>query len=281
MLSHNFEYYQPTTTEEAVDTYHSLQKEQRNPVYFAGGTEIITLGRAGEMTPGAVIDMTHIPECHIYESDDEQLKLGAALTLTKLGNVNGYPFLSTVISEIADNTARNKITLGGNLCANIIYREAVLPLLLTDSQVVIATKDGLEEKPINALFDETLQLHNGELLVQINIDSDAIELPYYTEKRRRQWGVGYPLITIAAVQKEGQIRVAFTGLCAFPFRSLDMEKVLNDTTVKMVDRIEAAVQHIPGDVLDDVHGSSRYRMFVLKNLLHDAIKALEGGDENG
>ncbi|MEN1968551.1 FAD binding domain-containing protein [Lentibacillus sp. N15] len=278
MISYNFAYYQPTSIQEAIGQYESLKKQQKNPIYYSGGTEIITLGRVNKMVADAVIDIKKIPECQTYEKNKKQLVLGAALSLTRIRDMQLYPFMEKVISEIADHTARNKITLGGNICANIIYREAVLPLLLTDSNVVIATKDGLKEKPINKLFGQKLQLHDGEFLVQVKIDQKAIQLPYFTVKKRRQWGVGYPLITIAAVKKEGRINTAFSGLCAYPFRNQKMEEELNNKRLRVIDRIDKALQHIPGKVLNDVHGSNAYRMFVLKNILQDAIHALGRGE---
>ena len=55
---------------------------------------------------------------------------------------------------MADHTARGKITLGGNICAQIFYREAVLPFLLADSEVIIAGPKGMKVAAINQVFDE-------------------------------------------------------------------------------------------------------------------------------
>jgi CO/xanthine dehydrogenase FAD-binding subunit len=74
--------------------------------------------------------------------------------------------LTEVASEVTDQTARNKITIGGNICGRIIYREAVLPFLLADGQVLLAGPGGFRTMPINQIFDQTLQLEQGELLVQ-------------------------------------------------------------------------------------------------------------------
>ena len=134
MISYDFDYYKPATIEEATQLFHSLDEQGKNPIYFSGGTEVITLGRVNQIITGAVIDIKAIPECHVIKKEDNKLILGAALSLTKIREIQLFPFLSKTIEEIADNTARNKITLGGNICANIIYRETVLPLLLTESR---------------------------------------------------------------------------------------------------------------------------------------------------
>ena len=46
-----------------------------------------------------------------------------------------------------------------------------------------------------------------------------IDAPFVSIKRRQQWDTGYPLITVAALKMDEEVRVALSGLCPFPFRS--------------------------------------------------------------
>ena len=80
------------------------------------------------------------------------LVLGSCITLSALSMVNPFPLLSESATGVADQTARNKITLGGNICGRIHFREAVLPLLLADSRMVIAGSQGVREVPIHDVF---------------------------------------------------------------------------------------------------------------------------------
>lgn len=278
MISFDFDYYQPATIEEAIQLFHTLDEQGKNPLYFSGGTEIITLGRLNRIVTDAVIDIKAIPECTAYRKKGTTHIWGAALSLSRIREIGAFPFLSKTIAEIADNTARNKITLGGNICANIFYRETVLPLLLTDSQVVIASRTGLKQRPLRDVFDQILQLEKGEFMVQIITEQSEIDLPFLCIKKRRQWDVGYPLITTAALKKNDRLKVAFSGLCAFPFRNQQMEKSLNDHQLSREERVEQALQQIPATILEDVHGSAEYRMFVLKNTLLDILDAFEGAE---
>jgi CO/xanthine dehydrogenase FAD-binding subunit len=276
MISYDFEYYKPTSIAEAIELFQSLDQQGKEPIYFSGGTEVITLGRVNKVITGAVIDIKAIPECRVLKKDENKVVLGAAQSLTKVREMKLFPFLSKAIVEIADHTARNKITLGGNICANIIYRETVLPLLLTDSQVVTASPVGLKQRPINEIFNQTLKLERGEFLVQVITEQSEVNLPFLSVKKRRHWDVGYPLITTAALKKNEEIKVAFSGLCSFPFRNKQMEESLNNRQLSMETRIEEAIQRIPAPILDDVNGSADYRVFVLRNTLHDVLDALEG-----
>jgi CO/xanthine dehydrogenase FAD-binding subunit len=223
-----------------------------------------------------VIDIKHIPECRTLEVGQHELVLGAALSLTTIEEANPFPLLTKTASEVADRTARNQITLGGNICGQIFYREAVLPLLLADSQVVIAGKNGLKQCSIHDVFQQHIRLEPGEFLVQIKVDRSYVSLPHTHRKRRKQGEVGYPLVTVAALKKDEQLRIAFSGVCPFPFRSKAVEEQLNVRHLPLNDRIHEAIQALPRPILDDIEGSAEYRLFVLKQTLFDMIAQLEG-----
>ena len=200
-------------------------------------------------------------------------------TLTQLAERNLYPLLSETVRHAADHTNRNKITVGGNICGKIIYREAVLPFLLADSQVVLAGPAGIRFEPISQAFTGQLQVANGEFLVQIHTDRRYVDLPYATIKRTKIEQIDYPLVTLAALRTGGWNRVAFSGVSAVPLRSLPIEQLLNDRSVPLDERIESVIARWPLPILHDVLGSAEYRVFVLRNALQDAWMRLEGGSE--
>lgn len=274
MLPFDFDFYKPTTLKEAVDLFQYLNQQGRQPLFISGGTELITLGRIDLVYTEAVIDLKGIAECNVMEIDGEYLVLGSTLTLTKIEEANLFPLLTKTVSEIADHTSRGKITLGGNICARIFYREAVLPFLLADSQVVLVGPGGIRVVPINEIFKEQLQLNNGEFLVQVATEKRFSDATFYTFKRRQQWDIGYPLITVAAINFNDEIRVSFSGLCPFPFRSRQVEEALNQSNLSTADRVNRALSVLPDSILDDIEGSAKYRLFVLQNLLLDVLAAL-------
>jgi CO/xanthine dehydrogenase FAD-binding subunit len=244
-------------------------------MFISGGTELITLGRINLIYTEAVIDLKEIAESQVMQFSGEHLVLGSSVTLTKLDEGNLFPLLSKTAREIADHTARIKITLGGNICAQIFYREAVLPFLLSDSQVVTVRAEGTRVVPINEIFQEQLRLSPGEFLVQIVTEKRFTEAPFFTFKRRQQWDTGYPLITIAALKIDNGIRVALSGLCPFPFRSQQVEAALNNKGMSEAERVEHALASLPRPILEDVEGSANYRLFVLRNLLLDVLESLD------
>jgi len=276
MIPFDFEYYRPATISEAVELFQYLANHRKNPMYYGGGTEIITWARMNDIHPGAVIDLKSIPECHVMEIGENVLVIGSCVTLSALSRANSFPLLSKSASGAADQTARNKITLGGNICGRIHFREAVLPFLLADSWMLIAGPQGIKEVPIHEVFNQQMRLEQGEFIVQVITDSEYLSLPFVHFKRRQIGNVGYPLVTLAALKKDNRIRTAYSGVCAFPFRSIEMEQVLNDNALTLTERVEQAIGKLPAPVLTDTEGSAGYREFVLKQTMLEAMAILEG-----
>lgn len=276
MLSGNIEYYKPATMKEAVELFFALSDENKQPLYYSGGTEILTLGRLNMIKTRALIDIKGLEECYSFEVTDDSLITGAALPLTFIEEKNLFPLLSKTSMGIADHTARNKITLGGNLCGKIFYREAVLPFLLCESKVIVLGNEGDEAIPIDEIFNRSFQLKEGQFLVQLQTEKKYINLPFKSIKIRQQWETGYPLLTIATIKIENELRFAFSGLCRFPFRSKEIEAVINQTGLAIDERIARALEYLPAPILNDIEGSKEYRLFVLKNNLRKIIVEMEG-----
>ncbi|MCD8511901.1 MAG: FAD binding domain-containing protein [Bacillus sp. (in: Bacteria)] len=275
MIPFHFDYLLPKDMEETIDLFLVLQEKGKHPKFFAGGTEIITLGRINHLYTEAVIDIKGIPACKTMELDEHYFYLGAGKTLTEVEDANYFSLLTETSKQIADHTARTKITVGGNICGDIFYREAVLPFLISNSQVFIGGSNGVSLQPITKVFQQRLQLKEGEILLQLCTERKYLQAPYVTVKKRKQGSTGYPLITVAALKIEGKINLAISGLCDFPFRSDKMEKFINDKRYSLEDRVGYAIQQLPAQPITDTEGSAAYRLFVLKNTLIDILYQLE------
>ena len=276
MIPFDFDYYKPASIEEAVNIYGELALKNKRPLYYSGGTEIITFARNNHIDTSAVIDIKGIPKCMAFELREKEIVIGSSVPLSQISETNYFPLLKKVTLFPADHTTRDKLTIGGNICGTIIYKEVVLPLLISDCRLLIAGKKGNRLVEINQIFNRKLNLEAGELLVQIRIPRGNMQLPFYAVKVRNQGESGYPLISLAAVKKEGFIRVAVSGLCAFPFRSRKLEETLNNKTNTMPQRILESLKSLPGPILGNIQGSVEYKSFVFKNVLQEALELLEG-----
>lgn len=274
MIPTKFEYYKSDTLEEAFLAFNDLNLQGKNPMYYSGGTEIITMARANNIHMGAVIDIKGIPECRAMEMKDNKLNIGSAVTLSQISESKIFPLLGQTAARIADHTVQCKLTIGGNLCGTIIYKETSLPLMLCDSSAVIYGKNGRREVQFNQAFDKKLNLLPGEILVSLKTDERYFSLPYVHAKKTKSDKIAYPLLTVAALKRDEKIRIAFSGLYSYPFRNKEIENYINNEGMNHKNKISLIVEHVSSSLLNDTEGLSEYRKFVLKNTLENTFKML-------
>jgi len=275
VIPFDFAYYRPDTIDEALDAYRQLHAEGKTPVYYGGGSELISMARVGSRSFGAVIDLKRIPECGRMEYQGRNLFLGSALTLSAITEADYFPLLSKAAGRIADHTMQCKITLGGNLAASIIYRETALPLLLAEATALCAGPEGLRECAFEALFQRRLQLREGEFLVGVSLNQSFFKLPYCHIKKTRNEKIDYPLLTAASLKKDGRLRIAFSGLADGPFRDGRLEEILNDARLSFAQRADGLVTALSGCIQSDLSGSAEYRKFVLRETVLNILETME------
>ncbi|TVR03699.1 MAG: xanthine dehydrogenase [Spirochaetaceae bacterium] len=281
MISFDVRYLQPETLDEAAQAWQEEHAAGREPRYLAAGTELLTMARDNRLRPGAFIDLKRLPETTVLETDAvNELRYGACVTLNDAAEAAGFPLLSAACARVADHTVRNSITVGGNVCGMLPYREAVLPFLVGDGSAVIAgARTGAPTRavPLDACFDKRLALEPGEFLVALTVPATAAAAPHWYRRRERDARVDYPLLTLCAARIDGAIRLAFAGVLGYPLRSRSAEEALASAAGTARDRAEAFVRALPGEPRSDMRASGEYRRELLVQAVADAITELEGG----
>lgn len=277
MIPFNFIYCRPDTFKEAVEAFARLQAQGKAVVYYGGGSELITMCRAGSICPDAVIDIKNIPLCNEMFLDKQALHIGSACTLHQIGQAAFFPLLGLSCGRIADHTNQCRITLGGNLCGTIIYRETALPLLLADAEITIYAPRGKRTVSIQNVFHGRMELNPGECIGQIHVPAWALSARHFHIKKTTNEKIDYPLVSIAAICRGNQLRVGFSGICAYPFRSREIEELLNDSAKSIETRAEEAIHLLPAPVLTDVEGGRDFRVFTLKNMLAALLEEWQNG----
>ena len=274
MIGFDFEYYKPDTVDEAVKLFNDLDLSEKKAIYYGGGSEFISMARANNIYADAVIDIKGIEECKQYKMDGNDLVIGAGVTLTEIVEGDLFSPLSITVKRIADHTMQGKITVGGNICGTIIYREAVLPFLISDSKIILASKDGQREELLREIFDERLKLNKGEMVVKIIVPGAFLSLPYVHVKRTKNETIDYPLISTVALKNRNKIHIAFSGLGDYPFRSYELEKFLNSNMFPREEKIQQAVCSVEDKIKDALNGSKEYKKFMLHDVLDTVLKDL-------
>lgn len=199
-----------------------------------------------------------------YDTKEHTYTLTKAATVIDAGKV------------LNPKTARGLI-IGGMSMGPLAYLQPWLMRcqMLSDSYVVIASDKIIKSVPIHEVFNERLQLSKGEFIVQFLIGKEYTTLPYVHVKKTKIEKIDYPLISLSAIRKDGQIRLALSGVCAFPFRSLPIEQCLNNKNMTFEERASCILDNLPAPVLSDLSGSDSYRKFVLRNTLINTLETLE------
>ncbi len=279
MIASDVVYLQAESVDEAVTAWHEYAESGRAVRYFSGGTEIVTGARHRDDVD-VLIDVKRIPELTRVPGGGarpltDTLFVGAAARLSDLADQEAVPLLAAAARGVADRTARNSITFGGNLCSVLPYRETALPLLLFDATLVLASLDGLRGVPARECFRRRLQLRPGELVVGAELPAVARETGY-SARRTRDPRVDYPLVTLCMACLGGSVRFAVAGAYGYPVRSLEAEQVLAAAAREEPRaRAERAVAAIEDRLWDDFRGSAAYRRELLLLVLAEGLSRLE------
>lgn len=271
MIPFDFIYCRPATLQEAVEAWWKLKTEGKTAIYYAGGSETITLCRVGAIRPDAVIDLKVIPELTKMAVDRTFLHIGAACTLNQIKESENFKLLGLVCGRIADHTNQCRITLAGNLCGTIIFRETSLPLLCCDASVTLFGPDGERTLPMQNVFGENMKLFPGELVTTVHVPQWALSAQYAHIKKAANEKIDYPVVSVAALQKDGLVRAAFSGICPYPFRSDAIEAVLNDGALSQGERAKKVCSMLPAPPVCDAEASGEYRLFVFQNTICELL----------
>lgn len=270
MIAHDFIYVRPDTKEEAAKLYRDFASRNIAAHYYGGGSEIITMCRAGSITPGAVIDLKSIPECNALCLQDDHLVIGGCATLRQIKDSKLFPLLGLICGRIADHTNQCRITLGGNLCSTIIYRETAQALLIAEGNVVLMGPSGLRTLPMAEAFSRRMLLEPGEFLLQARIPKNFLGRPYFHVKKTSGEKIDYPLVSVSAMRCAHGMRIAISGYYPYPFRNSALESAFNDKR-----DVQTLSDFLTEPPISDYQGSSEYRRFVLAQTLAQMMEVTD------
>ncbi len=273
MIPHNFVYYRPLTLHEAVEAYVEAVGEGLDPLYYAGGTEILTYARKGNLRPGAVIDIKRIPDCVALARDGSRHTFGSALTLNTVIEDGRFPLLAQA-AQIVDHTVRNRLTLGGNIAGRLPYRETVLPFLLADAEVRLIGPGGERLVPLRDVFERRLKLTAGELLVSLSVSGEVLAMPWFYRRRVRKTRLDYPILTACFLRVGGEVRMATTGAFGFPVMNSLIDAVLNDEAVPISERPARGIAATGLRIAENTRAGAAYRRALLEAAIGEALDTL-------
>jgi xanthine dehydrogenase small subunit len=258
-----------------VDECLRLLAEYPDARVIAGGTDLAVESNLRLRKFSRLISVEGIRELRERRESEEGLEIGAALTLSEIGQAGGLPHWDEWAALFASPLIRNRATLGGNIATASPIGDGPPLLLALDASVRIAGQQGLRPVRLCDFFlsYRKTALASGELLVSVAIPKPfpAIVGFYKAAKRRMD-----DISTIAAcfaidVDSAGRIRrarLAYGGVAAVPLRATEAEDALvgaafNGASIERAQKILARTLH----PISDHRGSAAYRLALAQSLL--------------
>ena len=276
-------YVAPSSLEQAVECLQQLGEV----TILAGGTDLMPQSQAGRLKiKRTLMNIRRIPELKGITLDDGAIRIGALTTITEIMQNDlvkkHLPVLVEACDHFASDQIRNAGTLGGNICNASPAGDTLVPLIVLDAEVELASK------PDNQVYKRTMPLAEyfvgpgktrrapAELLtgVRIPLPPAGHVARFFKFGARPALDISAISIGIAGTLKKGvmtNVRVAFGAVAPTPVRALHTEealegKRLDAATIETV----ASVARDEVKPIDDIRATAWYR----KEMIHNMTKRM-------
>ncbi|MDF2703066.1 MAG: molybdopterin dehydrogenase, FAD-binding protein [Rubrobacteraceae bacterium] len=140
------EFHSPDSWREALE----VKAAQPEAVAIFGGTDVMVDLNFDRERPGAVLDLTRVPELGEWGEGDGRLRVGAGVTYTRIISELGseLPGLAMASRTVGSPQIRNRGTVGGNLGTASPAGDALPPLYVSDAEVELASTNGTRRVPV-------------------------------------------------------------------------------------------------------------------------------------
>lgn len=276
-------YLAPATLQEALEAL----RDSEDATILAGGTDLMVQASIGRRRIGAtLLNIRRIDELAGIARDGDAIRIGTLATITRIMNDplvrRHLPVLVEACDHFASDQIRNAATIGGNVSNASPAGDTLVPLLVLDAQVELASAGGAgvvrRSVPIADYFTgpgRTRRAAN-ELLtgVRIPVPPDGHYARFFKFGTRPALDISAISIGIAGVRSGGalsNVRVAFGAVAPTPVRARQTEAALegrrlDEATIARA--AEAARDEV--NPIDDVRASAWYR----KELIHNMTRRM-------
>ena len=278
-------YLAPTTLEEAVRALGEADVSM-----FAGGTDLMVQTRAGARTFQPVLmNIGRIACLEGIEDVDGQIRIGSLTTITDVLESpllrDAAPVLVDTAGHFAGSQVRNAATIGGNICNASPAGDMIIPLLLLETEVELASQQGdevvCERSPLDGFFTGpgTTRLRRDQMLTSVRFPRPdrAVTAAFRKFGTRPAMDISIASVGIAGTLREGRLddaTVAFGAVAPTPLRGRATEAALRGTVLD--EETIARIAAVAGDEIrpiSDVRASAWYRRqivcAIMRRLLHD------------
>ena len=279
-----FDYIKPHSLTQASEFLAEHAGEARP---FLGGTDVFVRLRDGAWKDKYLIDVKHLDGSDQLAFDPQAgLTIGAAVNMNRVIAAppiqENYPVLVEACRSVASYQLRTRATIVGNLCNASPAGDTIGACLLLDGRLRVHGLDGFRWEPLKDFF-----LGPGQTRLQPGDVVTALHFPLpppfcsgtYVKLGRNDLSdlaiVGVTVLTHpAAILPSGyRFRIALAAVAPVPLLALEAEAYLaekrpSEAAFKEAAHLAQAACH----PIDDLRGSARYRLAMVRNLTLQALR---------
>ncbi len=250
-------------TPHSLDEALRLKSERPEAVPIAGGTDLMVSLNFDRERPAALLNLNEVPELRGWERENGSVRLRAGLTyaearqppLTEL-----LPALAEASRTVGSPQIQNRGTIGGNLGTASPAGDALPPLLVADTEVVVASVRGERTLPLEDFLvgPKRNALAQDELIVSVIAGTGS---PQTFMKVGPRNAMVIAVVSLA-LRVDDELRAAFGSAGPVP----TLVRAPLDEVESFPERVAEAASPI-----DDVRGSAAYRRHALRVLTARAL----------
>jgi CO/xanthine dehydrogenase FAD-binding subunit len=274
-------YLAPADWNEALD----IKTNRPDAFPLAGGTDILLQMKEGRRRVESLISLRRVQDAHALRHEESALILGPTVKAAQLEQdshiQSAYTALAMGAHLIGSVQIRNMATVGGNLCNAAPSADMAPPLLVYDTQAIIASVNQERRVALTDFFlgpGRTVLAPNELLTALILPHAPARSGSYYLRHTPRAWmdiavvGVA-ALVTLDHADHVVSARIALGAVAPVPVRALEAENLLIEQTLsdELLDEVgEAAAQ--AAQPIDDLRASAAFRRHLVSVLTQRALR---------
>ena len=272
------EYLVPRTLPEAVQAL-----ADGPAILFAGGTDVMPQTRSGRRPfEPRLMNIRRLPDMRGVSSEDGRFRIGALTSITDILKNSALreqvPVLAGAADCFASGQVRNSATIGGNICNASPAGDMIIPLLLLDATVELASWHNGELSsrsiPLSEFFTAPGRtvMQVNEILTQVCFRVPVAEWVGCFRKfgTRPALDIAIVSVGVGGVRANGCLRdarVAFGAVAPTPMRGYKTEAALGGTDLN-AGVIGALARTASEEVspISDVRASAWYRTQLIEEL---------------
>lgn len=273
----------PATAEELAELLVRYPDAQ----LVSGATDVGLWITKGLRRFDRVIATGRVAELHTLEETEDEIRIGAAVTLDRAAHALGAldPDMADMLRRFGSRQIRSAGTVGGNIGNGSPIGDLAPCLIALGATLELRRGDTLRLLPLEDFFlayrkqDRAADEFITRILVPRPGPQDRIRVTKIT--KRRDEDISAMLMALKLIVDEGQIaeaRLAFGGMAGIPCRAPAAEAVLTGGTLADASLWRRAASALTDDVqpLSDLRASADYRMNVAQNALVKTLAEMAG-----